>query len=284
MEGWAAEHAVNAASSRTPLDQCLLPPAHRVAQNLEPSMRTRLAVVALAAALSTACGEGPLVPTTGAIRIALTTTGADPDADGYAVTLDGTAPRTVGVNATLVLRDLGTGSHSVALAGLAANCPVAADNPRTVSVTTGAVKRDTARTTFQVTCVATTAVIEVAAATSGIDIDPDGYTVQVDGSAARALAVGGTTRFEGLAAGSHTVTLTGAAANCPVAPDNPRAVSVTTGAVTRDTARTTFQVTCGAATGSIQVTAATAGIDLDPNGYAVQVDGTSLRQLLGAGT
>ena len=335
-------------------------------------MRTRLALVALAAALSTACREGPLVPTTGAIRIALTTTGADPDADGYAVTLDGTAPRTVGVNATLVLRDLGTGSHSVALAGLAANCtasgenprgvtvragdtvqvafavvcvavtgtieitaatsgadvdpdgytvqvdagtaqtlavtgtirfeglqagshtvtlagaatncPVAADNPRTVSVTTGAVKRDTARTTFQVTCVATTAVIEVAAATSGIDIDPDGYTVQVDGSAARALAVGGTTRFEGLAAGSHTVTLTGAAANCPVAPDNPRAVSVTTGAVTRDTARTTFQVTCGAATGSIQVTAATAGIDLDPNGYAVQVDGTSLRQLLGAGT
>ena len=40
-------------------------------------MRTRLALVALAAALSTACGEGPLVPTTGAIRIALTTTGAD---------------------------------------------------------------------------------------------------------------------------------------------------------------------------------------------------------------
>src|SRR5436190_22784548 len=372
MEGWAAEHAVNAASSRTPLDQCLLPPAHRVAQNLEPSMRTRLAVVALAAALSTACGEGPLVPTTGAIRIALTTTGADPDADGYAVTLDGTAPRTVGVNATLVLRDLGTGSHSVALAGLAANCtasgenprgvtvragdtvqvafavvcvavtgtieitaatsgadvdpdgytvqvdagtaqtlavtgtirfeglqagshtvtlagaatncPVAADNPRTVSVTTGAVKRDTARTTFQVTCVATTAVIEVVAVTSGIDLDPDGYTVQLDGGTSQMLAVSGTTRFEGLGAGSHTVTLTGAAANCPVAPDNPRAVSVTTGAVKRDTARTTFQVTCGAATGSIQVTAATAGIDLDPNGYAVQVDGTSLRQLLGAGT
>src|SRR5437773_786576 len=280
MEGWAAEHAVNAASSRTPLDQCLLPPAHRVAQNLEPSMRTRLAVVALAAALSTACGEGPVVPTTGAIRIALTTTGADPDADGYAVTLDGTAPRTVGVNATLVLRDLGTGSHSVALAGLAVNCTASGENPRGVTVRAG----DTVQVAFAVVCVAITATIEITAATSGTDVDPDGYTVQVDAGTAQTLAVTGTIRFEGLQAGSHTVTLAGAATNCPVAPDNPRAVSVTTGAVKRDTARTTFQVTCGAATGSIQVTAATAGIDLDPNGYAVQLDGASLRQLLGAGT
>src|SRR3989454_672106 len=284
MAGWVAEHDVNAASSRTPLDQCLLPPAHRSAQILEPSMRTRLALVALAAALSTACGEGPLVPTTGAIRIALSTIGADPDADGYAVQVDAGTAQALAVSGTIRFEGLQAGSHTVTLAGAATNCPVAADNPRTVSVTTGAVKRDTARTTFQVTCVATTAVIEVLAVTSGIDLDPDGYTVQVDGGASRALAVSGTTRFDGLAAGSHTVTLTGAAANCPVAPDNPRAVSVTTGAVTRDTARTMFQVTCGAATGSIQVTTATSGIDLDPNGYAVQIDGASLRQLLAAGT
>src|SRR5213596_157558 len=100
-------------------------------------MRTRLALVALAAALSTACGEGPLVPTTGAIRVALTTTGADPDADGYAVTLDGAAPQTVGVNATLLLRDLGTGSHTVALSGLAANCTASGENPRGVTVRAG---------------------------------------------------------------------------------------------------------------------------------------------------
>src|SRR5207247_1768463 len=202
--------------------------------------------------------------------------------------------QTLAVPGTIRFEGLQAGSHTVTLAGAATNCPVAADNPRTVSVTTGAVKRDTARTTFQVTCVATTAVIEVAAATSGIDIDPDGYTVQVDGSAARALAVGGTTRFEGLAAGSHTVTLTGAAANCPVAPDNPRALSVTTGAVTRDTARTTlqvtggaardtartlFQVTCVAVTGSIEVKAATSGVDFTPNGYSVLIDVGSLAPL-----
>src|SRR2546425_706299 len=280
MAGWVAEHDVNAASSRTPLDQCLLPPAHRSAQILEPSMRTRLALVALAAALSTACGEGPLVPTSGAIRIVLTTIGADPDADGYAVTLDGAAPRTVGVNGTLVLRDLGTGAHSVTLAGLAANCTAGGENPRAVTVRAG----DTLQVAFAVVCVAVTGTIEIKAATSGADVDPDGYTVQVDGGTTAALAVSGTTRFEGLSAGSHTVTLAGAATNCPVAADNPRTVSVTTGAGKRDTARTKFQVTCGAATGSIQVTTATSGIDLDPNGYAMQIDGGSLRLLLGAGT
>src|SRR5947199_342528 len=248
--------------------------------NPEASMRTRFALVALAVALSTACGEGPLVPTSGAIRIVLTTIGADPDADGYAVTLDGAAPRTVGVNGTLVLRDLGTGAHSVTLAGLAANCTAGGENPRAVTVRAG----DTLQVAFAVVCVAVTGTIEIKAATSGADVDPDGYTVQVDGGTTAALAVSGTTRFEGLAAGSHTVTMTGAAANCPIAPDNPRTVNVTTGAVTRDTARTKFQVTCGAATGSIQVTTATSGIDLDPNGYAMQIDGGSLRLLLGAGT
>src|SRR5256712_13063570 len=269
MAGWVAEHDVNAASSRTPLDQCLLPPAHRSAQILEPSMRTRLALVALAAALSTACGEGPLVPTTGAIRIALTTTGADPDADGYAVTLDGAAPQTVGVNATLVLRDLGTGSHSVALAGLAVNCAASGENPRGVPVRAG----DTVQVAFAVVCVAVTGTIEITAATSGADVDPDGYAVQVDAGTAQALAVSGTIRFEGLQAGSHTVTLAGAATNCPVAADNPRTVSVTTGAVKRDTARTTFQVTCVATTAGIQGVPGTSGIDLDPDGYTRQVGG-----------
>src|SRR5437773_921536 len=236
-------------------------------------MRTRLALVALAAALSTACGEGPLVPTTGAIRVALTTTGADPDADGYAVTLDGAAPQTVGVNATLLLRDLGTGSHTVALSGLAANCTASGENPRGVTVRAG----DTVQVAFAVVCVAVTGTIEITTATSGADIDPDGYTIQVDAGTAQALAVNGTIRFEGLQGGSHTVTLAGAATNCPVAADNPRTVSVTTGAVKRDTARTTFQVTCVATT-------AASGVDLDPNGYALQIDGGSLRLLLGAGT
>src|SRR5439155_1756034 len=279
MEGWGVEHEVNAASSRTPLDRSLLPPAHRSAQILEPSMRTRLALMALAAALSTACGEGPLVPTTGAIRVALTTTGADVDPDGYTVQVDAGTAQALAVNGTIRFEGLQGGSHAVTLAGAATNCPVAADNPRTVSVTTGAVKRDTARTTFQVTCVATTAVIEVAAATSGIDLDPNGYALQIDGGSLRLLLGAGTVTVDGLAGGDHSVVLSGAAGNCTVAGDNPRTLHVITGGAARDTARTTFQVTCVALTGSIQVTAATSGVDVAPNGYTVLIDVGSLAPL-----
>src|SRR2546426_674744 len=279
MAGWVAEHDVNAASSRTPLDQCLLPPAHRSAQILEPSMRTRLALVALAAALSTACGEGPLVPTTGAIRIALSTIGADPDADGYAVQVDAGTAQALAVSGTIRFEGLQAGSHTVTLAGAATNCPVAADNPRTVSVTTGAVKRDTARTTFQVTCVATTAVIQVTTATSGIDLDPNGYAVQIDGASLRQLLAAGTVTIDGLAGGDHSVVLSGAAANCTVGGDNPRTLHVITGGAARDTARTLFQVTCVAVTGSIEVKAATSGGDFTANGYTVLIDVGSLAPL-----
>src|SRR6266705_4183935 len=82
-----------------------------------------------------------------------------------------------------------------------------------------------------------------------------------------------------LTAGDHTVRLVGPAGNCTIAGDNPRALHVTTGGVTRDTARTTFEVTCVAVTGTIQVTAATSGIDLDPDGYNVLLDNGQQRPL-----
>src|SRR5207302_22365 len=86
------------------------------------------------------------------------------------------------------------------------------------------------------------------------------------------LPVNGAATIGGLSAGDHTVRLVGSAGNCTITGDNPRAVHVTTGGVTRDTARTTFSVSCVAATGSIQVTTATAGMDLDPDGYTVLLD------------
>src|SRR5204863_323239 len=163
------------------------------------------------------------------------------DPDGYTIQVDAGTAQALAVNGTIRFEGLQGGSHTVTLAGAATNCPVAADNPRTVSITTGAVKRDTARTTFQVTCVATTAVI--------------------DGGSLRLLLGAGTVTVDGLAGGDHSVVLSGAAGNCTVAGDNPRTLHVITGGAARDTARTTFQVTCVALTGSVQVTAATSGVD-----------------------
>ncbi len=208
----------------------------------------------------------------GVIEVTATTSGIDRDADGYTVQVGDGTPQPLPANGIVRFSGVGGGEHQVSLAGAATNCTAAGDNPRTVSVTTGGLTRDTARTTFQVTCVATTGVIKVTAATSGVDFDPDGYTVQVDAGQPRSLPVNGSAIFEGLGAGNHTVTLAGAATNCTAAGDNPRTVSVTTGGLTRDTSRTTFEVTCLSTVGSIRVATATSGADLDPNGYTVFVD------------
>src|SRR5438445_7727590 len=65
-------------------------------------------------------------------------------------------------------------------------------------------------------------------------IDPDGYTVWVDGSASQPVGTNGVVTFSGLAAGDHEVALYGIAPNCSVStPDrgsnNPRGGWLITG-------------------------------------------------------
>src|SRR5882724_8160439 len=73
--------------------------------------------------------------------------------------------------------------------------------------------------------------LQVTAATSGApaDLDPDGYTVAVDGGAARALPVNGSVTFSQLAVGPHSLVLAGTASNCTVSGQNPASVTITGG-------------------------------------------------------
>src|SRR5438034_897247 len=212
------------------------------------------------------------VATTGNIEVTTATVGIDLDADGYTVQLDGGPAQALGINGTARFEGLAGGDHSVSFAGSAGNCSIAGANPRTLPVSIGGAKRDTVRATFQVTCVAVTGSILVTAATTGIDLDPNGYTVLVDGGQLRPLPLNGTVLIEGLAGRDHSLGFSGAAANCPVAGANPRTVHVTTGGTTRDTARTTFDVTCVAVTGTVQVTTTVSGVDPDPNGFSALLD------------
>ena len=93
----------------------------------------------------------------------------------------------------------------------------------------------------------TTGSIRVTAATGGTDLDPDGYTVALQGdtlsgtgSSSQPIAVNGTVTFSQLKPGTYSLALSGAVANCPVGGQDPRTVSVTAGGTTL----TTFQVTC----------------------------------------
>jgi len=96
--------------------------------------------LALAAIMTVGCGDsnGPVAPTTGAIRITVSTTSAiiDIDPDGYYLTIDGGPVHFVGVNSTWTVAALPIGSHLVRLDGLAQNCGVNGANPLSVYVTT----------------------------------------------------------------------------------------------------------------------------------------------------
>src|SRR5205809_3748233 len=103
-------------------------------------------------------------------------------------------------------------------------------------------------------------------------IDPDGYTVWVDGSTSQAVATNGVVTFSGLAGGDHEVALYGIASNCSVStPDkgsnNPRGVSLITGVG----GAADFSLACGS-WGELFVTTNTTGVDLG-DGYTVTVDG-----------
>lgn len=206
--------------------------------------------------------------TTGSLEVTATTTGNEPDPNGYGVSVDGSLEQTIGINGTVTFSDLPPGDHEVELTGVAGNCSVAGENPRNVEVTAGA----TASTGFAVACSSTVGSIEVAVTTTGDAIDADGYSVVLDGGASTQLVdANDTVVFGGLAPGDHTLDLENVAGNCTVTSANPATAEVTAG----EQADVAFTVVCQELTGSVQVNMSTTGDDLDPNGYTLRLDGGS---------
>jgi len=183
-------------------------------------------------------------PAPGDLTVSTTTTGSDLDPDGYTVTVDGSQSQAIATNGSVTFSGLAAGDHRVALLGVAGNCSVSGDNPRTVTVPAGG----TGSTTFSVSCSATSGSLAVTTSTTGSNVDPDGYTVTVDGSRSQAIATNGSVTFSGLSAGDHTVALSGVAGNCSVSGANPQTVSVPAGA----TASTTFSVSCSTTSPAVE--------------------------------
>lgn len=203
------------------------------------------------------------------IRITTSTAGLDVDSDGYSVTLDGLGRGTVGTHDSLQITRLTAGSHTVFLSGVAPNCAIAGPDTLSISVVAGSI----AAAPFVLSCAATSGVIEVSVATTGIDPDPDGYRIQIDSSGpSQPIGINGIARFAGLGLGTHKVAVMERTANCPVAPQHPREVTLTGSASVRDTARVAFEVNCASSRGNIQIIAVTSGAELDPTGYVLQLE------------
>jgi hypothetical protein len=227
-------------------------------------------LIPAATAITIACGGGePLdVPTTGTLELTTSTTGIEPDPDGYSVQIDAQPAEPIPPSGSLRKTDIEAGEHTVLLGGVAANCTVAGANPRTVSVTAG----ETTPVPFHVTCNATSGSVRIAAATSGPSSDPDGYTITLDGITSQTLGLNAEITLDPVMPGTHSIGLSGVADNCQVQGTNPRNVVVAAGSV----AALAFSVRCAeppAFAGTLRITTSTTGPDQDEDGYAVAVDG-----------
>ena len=246
--------------------------------------RTFLAAAAAMLAIAAACRDAqapdpqasllPGLPAVGAIVVSTLTTGSSIDPDGYTVTVDNGPSQHIGSTGVVTFTGLSIGTHTVTLSGVASNCTCIT----TLSVTIPLA--GTGSVTFTVSCAAQpppaqTGDLTVSTSTTGSNVDPDGYTLTLDGSTTRAIGTNASTTFSALPAGSHTVVLSGVAGNCSVSGGTSRTVNVPAGGTS-----TSFAVTCAAVSGdgSLTVNTSTTGSNLDPDGYTVVIDGGAASQ------
>ena len=164
------------------------------------------------------------------------------------MTVQGSTAQSLAINGSVTVGSLSVGSHSVQLSGVAPTCTVAGSNPRAVTITAG----QTATVAFTITCATPppgTGSANITAATTGSPLDPDGYTVTVQGSTAQSLGVNGSVTVGSLSLGPHSVQLSGVAPNCTVAGSNPRTVTIAAG----QPATVGFSITCVAIAPSINL-------------------------------
>lgn len=157
-----------------------------------------------------ACGSSnepaPVAPT-GTLRISTTTSGTDPDPDGYALLIDTLAPIPIAANVADQAVTVRPGTYQVLLDGIAANCQLAVPAP--VEVTAGA----TVDVSLAVGCTPILANVRVVVQSTGQDPDPGGYRVLADG-AVRGVAPPNGEAILLVARGHRTITLDEIASNC----------------------------------------------------------------------
>jgi Tol biopolymer transport system component len=131
-------------------------------------------------------GTGPNPPpTTGAMTVTTSTAGADPDWDGYSVSIDGGTAQPIGTDSSLTLSSLAARSHNVEVGGIAKHCAVDGAQSRTVNVTAG----DTATVAFDITCDDGTLLFYSNRQGSDGDTNYELYTIGADGSGLHQLTV-----------------------------------------------------------------------------------------------
>jgi hypothetical protein len=129
-------------------------------------------------------GPDPQLP--GTLEVTVTVEGTRPDVDGYFLSLSDAPGETVSsAGGTVRFADLPPGSHSVRLHGLAPNCRVQGANPRLVNLH----PNKTFKVQLLVRCPGP-GHLRIVTATSGVEVDPDGYTLILESSSVHEKSIG----------------------------------------------------------------------------------------------
>jgi dipeptidyl aminopeptidase/acylaminoacyl peptidase len=169
---------------------------------------------------------------TGRISVTVVTEGADPDADGYTVRANGNAIGAIAPNDVRTFDGIGAGTVGLTLDSVADNCTVNTPRNPVVQVVHDA----TTPVAFSVLCVQG-GHLNVNVATTGTDIDPDGYSLslgRVGGVTPSIISthVNGTATFVGLLPGNYVLAISGVIGNCDVATASRQTIAVSAGAST----------------------------------------------------
>lgn len=193
----------------------------------------------------------------------------------YRIAVDGGTPRDIYVfeNDTLQLNGMAPGAHTVEMTGLPPVCS-AGELKRTVSLKGD----DTAKVVFNVVCQRTTGDVRVSVATTGSDLDIDGYLVHLNGLPRSSVSTNGQTTIQYILPGTASVSLSGLAANC-----TPNSASQSVTIVAGVLATVNLGVTC-TATGNVKTVVSVTGTDPDPDGVTIKLGtGTAARVAMGTG-
>lgn len=210
------------------------------------------------------CDETVDPTASGTLVVSTSTAGGDPDQDGYWLTVDGVDSLPLAPSGIAEL-GLPSGRHALRLHGVAQQCSVVQGPSREVEVPS----LGTVAVGFEVTCPASA--VRVTSTTSGLDIDPDGYQVVVDGTDRGSIPSNGTllTRVD---PGSRVISLTGLAPQCRTDGPDSRTLTVTDPEVVP----VEFAIVCTAATGVIGVVVANSGPP-SVGQFVVTIDGAAPR-------
>lgn len=204
-------------------------------------------VSTLACESSTALSPPPvqeITATTGSVRLLISTSGSDPDPDGYYTWVDEVGRVDLPPNGSYTLGGLNPGKLTLFLEGLSGNCALDEGQPHTASVRSGT----TVDVSFAIRCVPAGSLI-VTTVTTGVEPDVNGYGLgmKIDGQRWDTMVPvpsNGTITVPALGAGEYLLTLYDVVPNCTTVIPGPRRVTIAAGSPTR----ITIEITCVAHT------------------------------------